>query len=651
MQLALQLPGKARGILGCPTSVLSVPDREKSLRATCWTIIEENQMRKSSLVVCCVSLCLFLTSYTGNALTVAVPFLVKHFNTLPQYASLALTGYATALACFLLPASLLARRFSNRRIFLTGLISCAAITAAIPFSPNLWVMVAARIAQGAAASLCLSTAMALISSHVETSRRFIAIGIAVCLTYTGVSSSLSFSGVIIDGIGYQYMFYGSAIAMAALIFLAVRIPQESADSTVKLPYSRIIVFAFSIGLCLLSLSCLASWHYARYGLILGLALTAALVIYEYSLLTRSSGNKDITSDKDISGRAHSIISRDLLRRALRLGRRQHAFESEAGRTGLNSGAALAPLNSGSALSAGCALQVIPVQLLIGNRPFTWCFLVSIAAYVSVMAEPVLLALFSQYTLGISASQAGFIIVVQPVTIAVVSFFTGRIARILGGNLTVTVGLIIQTIALATFTIIDESTTVTSLILRQLAVGTGFALFSAPNTTIITLTVSRQNYALASSMQQLGRSIGQGTAYALVTVIIAAVVSAKPGSASFPEQFADASVIILSISALLGISGIFFAALGTIEDRRQTRTAAVDHSTSSTTSVVAGGTSANAAANAAAAAATVAVNSTDAKATTDKEADAANAHSASSSFNFEAGRNAVTATAAVAGSST
>lgn len=641
-------------------------------------------MRKSSLVVCCVSLCLFLTSYTGNALTVAVPFLVKHFNTLPQYASLALTGYATALACFLLPASLLARRFSNRRIFITGLISCAAITAAIPFSPNLWVMVAGRIAQGAAASLCLSTAMALISSHVETSRRFIAIGIAVCLTYTGVSSSLSFSGVIIDGIGYQYMFYGAASAMAALTLLAVRIPKESADSTVDLPYSRIIVFVLSIGLCLLSLSCLASWHYASYGLILGLALTAALVVYEYSLLTRNTGNKCITcdkginsnqpsaSDKDLSGRAHSIISRDLLRRALRLARRQHSSEGDAqtlsatsikaGLTGINAGAALVPLNSGSALSASRTLQVIPVQLLIGNRPFTWCFLVSIAAYVSVMAEPVLLALFSQYTLGISASQAGFIIVVQPVTIAVVSFFTGRIARILGGNLTVTAGLIIQTIALATFTIIDESTTVTSLILRQLAVGTGFALFSAPNTTLITLTVARQNYALASSMQQLGRSIGQGTAYALVTVIIAAVVSARPGSAAFPEQFADASVIILTISALLGISGIFFAALGTLEARRQARTA-VDHSTTSATSGVAGGHCATAAANtdtaATSAAATVAVdstaaNSTAAEVTTDTEAGAgaARAHSAYSSFNVRAGRPAAAAAAAAAtGSST
>ena len=48
-----------------------------------------------------------------------------HYQTLPQYASFALTGYATALACFLLPASLLAKRFSNRTIFLLGLSSCA----------------------------------------------------------------------------------------------------------------------------------------------------------------------------------------------------------------------------------------------------------------------------------------------------------------------------------------------------------------------------------------------------------------------------------------------------------------------------------------------------------------------------------------------
>ena len=465
-------------------------------------------MSNSKLVICCVSLCHFLTSYIGNALTVAVPFFVEHYHTLPQYASFALTGYATALACFLLPASLLAKRFSNRSIFLLGLSSCAVITALIPLSPTLLILVLGRILQGAAASLCLSTGMALISNHVPNNKRYIAIGIAVCLTYTGVSSSLSYSGVIIDNYGYQYMFYAASAAIALLFALSVRIPKDSQVLNLKgqsLPYGKLVLFVLSIGLCLLSLSALGSFSYAEYGLASGLALLAVLVILEYQNYKKDNYQELST--------------------------------------------------------------VIPVQFLINNKRFTYCFLVSFAAYLSVMAEPVLLALFSQYTLGISATTAGFIIVVQPITIAVVSYFTGRITKLLGGNATVTLGLIIQTIALATFVVIDTNTTVLSLVLRQLAVGTGFALFSAPNTTLITLSVAPKDCALASSMQQLGRSLGQGTAYALVTVTIATLVSAHPGSIAYPEQFAQASVVILAISAALGIFGIVFSTLGYLESRK------------------------------------------------------------------------------------
>lgn len=356
--------------------------------------------------------------------------------------------------------------------------------------------------------MCLATGMALISNHVPTSKRYIAIGIAVCLTYTGVSSSLSFSGVIIDNYGYQYMFYAASSAMVLLLTLAVRIPKDNQALNFKdqsFPYGKLVLFVLSIGLCLLSLSALASFSYARYGLASGLALLAVLVIYEYQNYKKDNYQELST--------------------------------------------------------------VIPVQFLVNNRRFTYCFLVSFAAYVSVMAEPVLLALFSQYTLGISASAAGFIIVVQPITIAVVSYFTGRITKLLEGNATVTLGLIIQTIALATFAVIDTNTTVLSLVLRQLAVGTGFALFSAPNTTLITLSVAPKDYALASSMQQLGRSLGQGTAYALVTVTIAALVSAAPGSIAYPEQFAQASVVILAISAALGLLGIVFSTLGYLEFRK------------------------------------------------------------------------------------
>ena len=77
------------------------------------------------------------------------------------------------------------------------------------------------------------------------------------------------------------------------------------------------------------------------------------------------------------------------------------------------------------------------------------------------------------------------------------------------------------------------------------------------------------------MQQLGRSLGQGIAYALVTVTIAAVVSADPSSIAYPEQFAQASVVILAISAALGLLGIVFSALGYLESRKAENESSLD----------------------------------------------------------------------------
>ena len=100
------------------------------------------------LVVGCVSLCLFLTSYVGNALTVAVPYFVELYHCPPHIVTLATSAYATALACVLLPASILARHFGNKRIFVYGLIGCVLFTALIPLSPTVWCLFLGRFFQG-----------------------------------------------------------------------------------------------------------------------------------------------------------------------------------------------------------------------------------------------------------------------------------------------------------------------------------------------------------------------------------------------------------------------------------------------------------------------------------------------------------------------
>lgn len=472
------------------------------------------------LVVGCVSLCLFLTSYVGNALTVAVPYFVELYHCPPHIVTLATSAYATALACVLLPASILARHFGNKRIFVYGLIGCVLFTALIPLSPTVWCLFLGRFFQGASAALCLSTAMAIISEQVPSKQRFGAIGIAVCLTYSGVSLSLSFSGVIIDNIGYEWMFYCSAVAFALVLAVATKLPRSQVHAVqTRLPLTKIALFALAIGLFLLSLTTLATQELASYGLLVAVLVLALVAQHDYRL-------------------------------SKRFGLHNHATAASESKPELKSQRESAPVE-----------VVIPVHFLTHNRAFLACFLVSVTAYFSVMAEPVLLALFSQFTLGLSATTAGFIIVVQPITIALVSACTGRLTRYLSGNTVVTLGLIIQTIALGSFVFIDETTTPLDLIVRQLFVGTGFALFSAPNTTLLTFAVGRANFALASSTQQVGRSLGQAASLALVSLTISAVVTALPNTELYRLQFADASVLILAISALSGLLGIVSSAFG------------------------------------------------------------------------------------------
>lgn len=494
------------------------------LLALAHRVRRKSERSATLLVISCVSLALFLTSYIGNALTVAVPYFVGLYHCPPHLVTLAISGYATALACILLPASIGARHLGNKRLFVWGLMGCALTTALITIAPNVWLLLVGRLLQGASAALCLSTAMALIAEQVPPQQRFGAIGIAVCLTYVGVSTSLSLSGFIIDSIGFEWMFYLSAVGFALLSIAARKLPKvQVAPTSQRLPLTKMVLFALGIGLFLLSLTTLATQELAPYGLLIALALLALVAQRDY-----------------VASKHHNCAA-------------PHRATDQP--TATKHSAA-----------------VIPVHFLQHNRAFLACFLVSVTAYFSVMAEPVLLALFSQFTLGLSASTAGLIVVVQPVTIALVSALTGRLTRYLSGNAVVTLGLVIQTLALGSFVFIDESTTPLGLIVRQLFVGTGFALFSAPNTTLLTFAVGKANLALASSTQQVGRSLGQAASLALVSLIVSAVVTAAPESSNYPGQFAQATVIILAVSALSGLLGILASGYGWYLARQAAATA-------------------------------------------------------------------------------
>lgn len=240
-------------------------------------------MKKQNLVIACVSLSLFISFFLSHALSVAVPFISRTFNTLPSFTTYVVSAYPIALACFLLPATILAKHFSTERIFVTGLISCAFVTILLPFSPNFTTLVIGRILQGACASLFLSTSMTMISTHVALERRYMAVGISVALTYIGISTSLALGGLITEVVSFHAMLDVAGILLLVVAYFSHFIPSESAYAKgfEKIPFAKISLFISSVGLFLISLSALSYTNLAKYGIAISFVLFISLVIRDY----------------------------------------------------------------------------------------------------------------------------------------------------------------------------------------------------------------------------------------------------------------------------------------------------------------------------------------------------------------------------------
>src|SRR5687767_9094704 len=74
-----------------------------------------------------------------------------------------LSGYALALAVFLLTAGSLADRFGRRRLFVTGLTMFSAASALCALAPSAGALIAARLVQGLGAAVVFPSSLAILA--------------------------------------------------------------------------------------------------------------------------------------------------------------------------------------------------------------------------------------------------------------------------------------------------------------------------------------------------------------------------------------------------------------------------------------------------------------------------------------------------------
>ena len=162
--------------------------------------------------------------------------------------------------------------------------------------------------------------------------------------------------------------------------------------------------------------------------------------------------------------------------------------------------------------------VINIQLFQNNKVFAYSNYTALIVYASTFATSFLLSLYLQYIKGLNAQEAGQIIIVQPILMAVFSPLAGKLSDKINPGKVATSGIVFIIIGLVLLSFIKENSSIWFIIPLLVTFGIGYALFSSPNTNDIMSSVEKTNYGLASGSIGTMRIVGQMSSMGITTMI-------------------------------------------------------------------------------------------------------------------------------------
>lgn len=155
-----------------------------------------------------------------------------------------------------------------------------------------------------------------------------------------------------------------------------------------------------------------------------------------------------------------------------------------------------------------------------NTFFTISILGILVINLGTTAMTYLLSLYLQYIRLLSPNDAGIILVLQPLAVAILSPFAGRISDKVETRTITSIGMAVTTIGLSLFIFLNQNTPLYTIITGLILVGTGLALFSSPATNASMNSVSKSIYGTASATVSTMVFTGQLLSMGVVLLIFA-----------------------------------------------------------------------------------------------------------------------------------
>jgi MFS family permease len=458
--------------------------------------------RRSIATQAAVGLASFLTPFVYGALSVAMPTIGRAFDFSPREMTTVLMVHLLLSTSCNLPFGRLSDRIGRKRVFMAGslLFALSSVLAGLAGTP--WLLVAARALQGVGDAMTFGVSAAILVSVVPPERIGRALGMNITFVYAGLALGPLVGGVLTAYLSWRVIFFLSSASGVAALALVQRNYHEVAGHR-----------DFGEGV-----TGLEETGQGKPGLkSAGLDLPG-MALYLPAVLTLILG---VSLQPSFSGAGLLILSAPLFwalyRAEVRLKR-----------------------------------PLLDVVYLCGNRRFGLANLTSTLGYAAGFSTGFLVSLLLQGVMGLSASHAGYVVLVQPLIMTLASPLAGWLSDRFHPGRVSAAGLAVLGLAMFALSGLGPGVSLARTSELLAASGFGFALFVSPNIHAIMRSADASHMGMASGLLATMRGLGMCLSLS-VTGIVLALFAGQPAVARIGADILPALRLCFVLSGLIGLA--------------------------------------------------------------------------------------------------
>ena len=173
-------------------------------------------------VLVSLSLSMLLSSLGTSIANVGLPTLALAFAASFQEVQWVVLAYLLAITTLIVSVGRLGDMIGRRRLLLAGMFLFTLASVLCAVAPTLWLLVAARAAQGLGAAIMMALTMAFVGETVPKDRTGSAMGLLGTMSAIGTALGPSLGGVLIAGFGWPAIFLINVPLAITALFLAHR---------------------------------------------------------------------------------------------------------------------------------------------------------------------------------------------------------------------------------------------------------------------------------------------------------------------------------------------------------------------------------------------------------------------------------------------